>query len=97
MMPEYWQLGEDLQDKIREAGYESPTVEGIAVDVHDLLQASALIEEDLIPKVLNQLDLRDREALIQKLEGLQFEFSHIAWHCNAAAEYLSAAIESLKA
>ena len=36
MVPEYWLLGEDLQDRIRGAGYDSPTVEGIAVDIHDL-------------------------------------------------------------
>ena len=96
MMPEYWQLGEDLQDKIQAAGYESPTVDGIAVDVHDLLQASATIEQELIPRVLDQMDLRDKQALIEKLETLRFEFDHIAWHCQAASNYLSAAIESLK-
>ncbi len=96
MMPEYWQLGEDLQDRIRVAGYDSPTVEGIAVDVHDLLQSSASIQEVLIPDVLGVFDTQDRAALIEKLKALKFEFSHVGWHCVAAAQYLTAAIESLE-
>jgi len=96
MMPEYWQLGEDLQDRIRVAGYDSPTVEGIAVDVHDLLQSSASIQEVLIPDVLGVFDTQDRTALIEKLKVLKFEFSHVGWHCVAAAQYLTAAIESLE-
>ena len=97
MMPEYWQLGEDLQDRIRQAGYDSPTVEGIAVDVHDLLQSSDRIEENLIPDVLGIYDLTDRAQLLAKLQELKYEFSHIGWHCVAAAQYLTAAIAALEA
>ena len=96
MMPEFWQLGEDLQDHIRGAGYEAPTVEGIAVDVHDLLQGAARIEEVLIPEVLGFYDSTDQAKLIAKLEELKYEFGHIGWHCVAAAQYLTAAIQSLK-
>ncbi|HTQ11716.1 MAG TPA: hypothetical protein VMI31_16770, partial [Fimbriimonadaceae bacterium] len=49
MVPEHWKLGEDLQDRIRDAGYESETVEGIAVDVHDLLQACDRIRDEIVP------------------------------------------------
>lgn len=96
MMPEYWQLGEDLQDRIRSAGYESPTVEGIAVDVHDLLQSAARIEQNLTPGVLGVYDATDRTQLIEKLKELKYEFSHVGWHCVSAAQYLTAAIHALE-
>ncbi len=96
MMPEFWQLGEDLQDKIRTAGYDSPTVEGIAVDVHDLLQSAARIEQNLIPDVLGIYDVKDKEKLLEHLKELKYEFSHVGWHCVAAAQYLTAAIHALE-
>ena len=96
MVPEYWQLGEDLQDKIRAAGYDSPTVEGIAVDVHDLLQSAARIEQVLIPAIVAIVDLHvDREKLAGLLGELRYEFDHVGWHCRAATEYLSAAQSAL--
>jgi len=95
MVPEYWQLGEDLQDHIRRLGYDSPTVEGIAVDVHDLLQAAARIEQVLIPEVLGMYDTSERVKLLEKLTELRHEFAHIGWHCSAAVQYLTAAINEL--
>jgi len=93
MMPEYWQLGEDLQDKIRGFGYESETVEGIAVDVHDLLQSTARIEQVLVPSILSIVDEKaDREKLLGLLKELQFEFDHIKWHCQSASDYASKAL-----
>lgn len=89
MVPEFWQLGEDLQDKIRNSGYESPTVEGIAVDVHDLLQSAARIEQVLIPEILGLYDTGDKAKLASLLSELRYEFQHISWHCEAAAKYLS--------
>lgn len=79
MVPEYWNLGEDLQDAIRHAGYEHPEVEGIAVDLHDLLQAADVLR-----------DLANSDAsLAEKLEMLQFELRHMQWHCQRAEQFLS--------
>jgi uroporphyrinogen-III synthase len=94
MVAEYWQLGEDLQDSIRRAGYEADAVEGIAVDVHDLLQAAERIQNELGPRLL-QAGEGDREALRECLRELAFEFDHIRWHCDAATEYLEAAERQL--
>ncbi|MGV3617824.1 MAG: hypothetical protein ACO1SV_21070 [Fimbriimonas sp.] len=92
MVPEYWELGEDIQDKVRRAGYEADAVEGIAVDIHDLLQAAEKIEQELGPGVLQAVD---REALLVRLRELTAEFDHIRWHCDAALEYLDAATTKL--
>ncbi|MDR3691549.1 MAG: hypothetical protein P4L46_19370 [Fimbriimonas sp.] len=94
MVPEYWQLGEDLQDRILSAGYESPTVEGIAVDVHDLLQASARIQEVLIPGILAAKNPAEQLELIDEL---RYEFRHIAWHCGSADTFLTAVLDFLPA
>ena len=87
MIPEYWLLGEDLQDKIRAAGYEAPTVDGIAVDFHDLLQSAARIQEVLVPALV-AVSVDDRSAMLALLNDLKFEFDHIAWHCQSATTYL---------
>ena len=90
MVPEHWKLGEDLQDKIRDAGYESEAVEGIAVDVHDLLQACDRIREEIIPSALSGTDMA------APLKQLQFELSHIRWHTLAAEEHLRKALAVLE-
>ena len=81
MVAEYWNLGEDLQDAIRASGYEHPEVEGIAVDIHDLLQAADVIREKL----------ESGELLGAKLETLRFELEHIKWHCENALAFLEKA------
>jgi uroporphyrinogen-III decarboxylase len=91
MVPEYWLLGEDVQDKVRLAGYEAETVEGIAVDIHDLLQAAETIQNELAPAIL----AADPAAIKAKLRALAEEFEHIRWHCDAALEYLEAAAEKI--
>ena len=95
MVPEYWLAGEDLQDKIRAAGYDSPTVDGIAVDIHDLLQAAKRIEEEIVP-MLADAGLADREKFLQLLQELRYEFDHIAWHSASGTHYLDAAINSIE-
>jgi hypothetical protein len=87
MVPEYWLLGEDVQDRIRAAGYESPEVEGIAVDLHDLLQAADRIREELGPEILASEPAALKEALARLAE----ELDHIRWHCDSATRFLEAA------
>ncbi len=84
MVQEYWLLGEEVQDKIRAAGYESETVEGIAVDIHDLLQAADRIRDDLAPMILSA----DLTALGAKLDELRLEMNHLRWHAENAEEFL---------
>ncbi len=79
--PGYWSLGEDFQEAIQKAGYESESVEGIAVDLHDLLQAADLIRSTV----------EGEGSLESKMETLLFELDHIRWHCDAAIEHLEAA------
>ena len=86
MVAEYWQLGEDVQDKVRAAGYESPEVEGIAVDIHDLLQAADRIREELAPRIVSS----DPAQIRQALADLKEELDHVRWHCDAATDYLDA-------
>ncbi len=93
MVPEYWELGEDIQDKIRLAGYESTQVEGIAVDIHDLLQAADRIRSELGPAIL----AADRLGLVDALRNLAAEAEHIKWHCESAIPYLHAAADQLDA
>ncbi len=88
MVPEFWKLGEDLQDRIREAGYESDTVEGIAVDVHDLLQACSRIQDEIIPAALSGSD----GELADHLRKLQFELTHVGWHARAGNLHLGRAL-----
>jgi hypothetical protein len=95
MVPEYWLLGEDLQDKIRAAGYEPPTVEGIAIDLHDLLQSAKRIEEELASGIV-AASPADSAKLIELMRALKFEFEHIAWHCGSASEYLANAIKEIE-
>lgn len=88
MLPEYWSLGEDVQDHIARAGYQQDTVEGIAVDLHDLLQAADRIREELVPAILAASEPTAIAAAIAELES---EWRHIAWHCEAAQGYLARA------
>jgi hypothetical protein len=90
MVPEYWQLGEDLQDALRGAGYDSDTVEGIAVDVHDLLQAADRLRDELVPALIQAP--HDPEALA----NLHLELRHLAWHAVAAQAYLDAVERTLR-
>ena len=92
MVPEHWKLGEDLQDRIRDAGYESETVEGIAVDVHDLLQACDRIRDEIVPSAL-QAGLGE---LHSNLKLLQKELAHIRWHTLAAERYIRQALTVLE-
>ena len=86
MIAEYWRLGEALQDSIIASGYETETVEGIAVDIHDVIQAAERIRDEFAPAVLNATD---RDAKTLAIKKLREEFAHIAWHCVAAQTYLS--------
>lgn len=92
MIPEHWLLGDDVQDKIRAAGYEAPEVDGIAVDIHDLLQSADRIRDELGPQIL----ACSPEELAGLLEQLAVEFDHVKWHCEAAAAYLADARERLE-
>lgn len=93
MVAEYWVLGEAVQDKIIAEGYEHEDVDGIAVDIHDLLQAADRIREEYGPAVLNA---DSKTAVIEQLEKMQAEIDHIAWHCNAARAYLTRVQEALQ-
>lgn len=94
MIADYWRLGEALQDAIIGSGYELATVEGIAVDIHDVIQATERIRDEFAPAVLNATDAADR---IGAIRALREEFRHIAWHCAAAETYLSEAERALGA
>ncbi len=90
MVPEYWRLGEDLQDRIRDAGYESDEVEGIAVDIHDLLQAGDRIRDEIIPALLSGPDI------VAGLKQLQWELAHMRWHTQAGDIHLKRALAVLE-
>lgn len=92
MIAEYWQLGEAVQDRIISAGYEHENVDGIAVDIHDLLQAADRIKEELAKNVV---EAQSPEDLNTALEALRKEYAHIAWHCQAAERYLTSVDEAL--
>ena len=92
MVPEHWRLGEDLQDRIRDAGYDSDTVEGIAVDVHDLMQACDRIRDEIIPAAL----AASTADLTAHVKQLQFELSHIRWHATAGEAHLQRALAVLE-
>lgn len=87
MVAEFWQLGENLQDRILASGYEQETVDGIAVDIHDLLQAADLIRDSLAPGVIASENLADLRAAVDRLK---FEIDHMEWHCRSAKSYLQA-------
>ncbi|HWA84239.1 MAG TPA: hypothetical protein VG820_12420 [Fimbriimonadaceae bacterium] len=89
MIAEHWRLGEDLQDRIRHAGYESETVEGIAVDIHDLLQACDRIRDEIVPGALGG-------DLAGSLKALRFELGHIRWHTQAAEAHVRRALAVLE-
>jgi hypothetical protein len=88
MVQDYWVLGEKVQDAILEAGYEAKTVEGIAVDLHDLLQAADRIRTELAPDLLNGVTA-------EKLDTLRSELEHIRWHCDAGSAFLREAQQAI--
>lgn len=92
MVAEYWTLGEGLQDRIGVAGYESESVDSIAVDVHDLLQASDRIREEILPAALSD----SGDGLLASLKLLKFELEHIRWHASAAESHLRKALAVLE-
>jgi len=93
MEADYWQLGEAVQDRIIHAGFESASVEGIAVDIHDLLQAADRIREKLGPAILAASDPAQLE---EAMNALRFEFGHVRWHGAKAEEYLREATTSIR-
>jgi hypothetical protein len=92
MVEEYWLLGEALQDRILAAGYAQESVDGIAVDVHDLLQAADLVRTELAQAVISA---KTREQFDQAVSRLQQEFHHLAWHGRSGDAYLSSVVEYL--
>lgn len=88
MVAEYWVLGEAVQDKLIASGYESETVEGIAVDIHDILQAADRIRETLAPAILGS---ETRPDIQTRMAELKDELNHIQWHCMNAQSYLAIA------
>lgn len=89
MIAEYWVLGEAVQDKLIDAGYGSETVEGIAVDIHDILQAAERINTVLAPGIVNS---ESEDDLVKAISDLRQEMDHLRWHGQNATSYL----ESLK-
>jgi hypothetical protein len=89
MVPEYWVQGEALQDRIVAAGYDHPSVDGIAIDLHDILQAADQIRAAIAPEAEADLETT--------LRHLRFELGHILWHCQAGLAYLEAATAQLDA
>lgn len=85
MIAEYWVLGEAVQDRLIAAGYESETVEGIAVDLHDILQAAERINAVLAPSIVKSESV---EELRDAIGLLKSEMDHIKWHGNNASKYL---------
>jgi len=93
MVEEYWLLGEALQDRILAAGYEQDKVDGIAVDIHDLLQAADLIRIELAQAVVGA---DSPEGLRQAIQRLRGEFHHVAWHGASGTRYLDSALTFLE-
>ena len=85
MVEEYWLLGEALQDRILAAGYSQERVDGIAVDIHDILQAADLIKSDLAPAILAAKTPEDLDAAVERL---RFELHHLEWHGRSGQNYL---------
>ena len=94
MVPEYWDAGESLQDAIVGHGHVSKSVEGIAVDFHDLCQAVDVIRDELVPNCLAVAD--DKAEFLLKLKLLKAEIIHLEWHTQTAVEFLQAAEASLE-
>ena len=93
MEADYWELGEAVQDRIIHAGFESESVEGIAVDIHDLLQAADRIREKLGPAILAA---SDAAQLAEAMDALKFEFGHVRWHGAKAEDFLTEVIHSIR-
>jgi hypothetical protein len=85
MVPEHWELGESIQDRIRNAGFARDEVEGIAVDIHDLLQAADAIRDSLGPAILRA----SRDELAPAVRALAAELNHVRWHCESAEVFLT--------
>ena len=94
MVPEHWLLGEAAQDKILATGYEQEGVDGIAVDIHDLLQAADFIRDELAPAVVNAGSNIELEAALNRLSQ---EFAHVEWHARSAQAYLKSVIAKFEA
>ena len=92
MVPEHWKLGEDFQDRILAAGYDAETVDGIAVDVHDLLQTADRIRDEIIPAAME----RSGVEFVEELKLLKAEIAHIRWHTVSAEAYLTKALTALE-
>lgn len=93
MEPEYWKLGEDVQDRIAASGHDSETVVGIAVDIHDILQSAERIRHSLAPAVV---DAKTPEELQAALHALSFEFGHLHWHGANGRSFLDDVTKTLK-
>lgn len=91
MEPEYWRLGEDVQDRVRALGYNPVTVEGIAVDIHDILQIADRIRLELAPRILEAT----AESVAEVLTEFSAEIIHLAWHCKSAEAYLADAHQTI--
>jgi hypothetical protein len=92
MVPEHWKLGEDFQDRIRDAGYDSETVEGIAVDIHDILQAADRIREEIVATAMTS----SGPDFAGELKKLQSELAHMRWHTQSAEAFLRKALAVLE-
>ena len=92
MIADYWKLGEDVQDRIRAGGYESESVEGIAVDLHDILQAADALRDDTGPAILTAADAE----LAGRLHEMRRHLQHIRWHTLAAEQHLIHALAILE-
>jgi hypothetical protein len=92
MVPEYWLLGEQVQDHILAAGYDQETVDGIAVDIHDLLQAADLVRDQLAPAILAAKSPEDLNAAVGRLRQ---EFHHLEWHGRSGQRYLESVLAHL--
>lgn len=85
MVEEYWLLGEAVQDRILSLGYRQEEVDGIAVDIHDILQAADLVKSEIAPAILGA---GSPEELAAAIERLKFELCHLEWHGRSGQRYL---------
>lgn len=81
---DHWHLGEAVQDRLAEVGASSDGSAGIAVDLHDLLQAADRIRVELAPAIL-------ANPSAEAVQALRSELDHIAWHVATASEFLGRA------
>lgn len=82
---DHWRLGEAVQDRLAELGAPSDGTAGIAVDLHDLLQAADRIRLELAPAIEQA---KDGESARTAIDALSAEFAHIAWHIETARQFL---------